>query len=123
MPRVTLHELAFARSGDKGDVCNIGVMAKSRRVYELLARELTVERVRAHFGAMVHGAIERYPLDNLDSLNFVLRGALGGGATKTLRFDQTGKAMCTAMLRLELEAPAELVDEARRVTASLEGSP
>jgi hypothetical protein len=117
--KVTLHELAFARSGDKGDVCNVGVMAKCPRIYEHLKQALTVERVRAHFGEMVKGAIEAYPMDNLDSINFVLRRALGGGATKTLRFDQTGKAMATAMLRLELDVPADLVDEARRVTSAL----
>ena len=117
--KVTLHELAFARSGDKGDVCNVGVMAKSPNVYEYLLGALTVERVRAHFGAMVRGAIEAYPMDNLDSINFVLRRALGGGATRTLRFDQTGKAMATAMLRLELDVPAELVAEAREATRGL----
>lgn len=102
MRTVQLRELCYARSGDKGDVCNIGVLAKDARCYELLRSGLTVERIRAHFGDMVRGAIEIYQMPNIEALNIVMRQALGGGASRTLRLDQTGKAMGQALLRLEI---------------------
>ena len=119
--KVELRELAYARSGDKGDVVNIGVMAKSRRIYERLIEVITPERVRAHYGSWVKGDVEIYPAANLDSLVIVLRRGLGGGATTTLRYDQTGKAVGTAILRMEVEVEQELVEEARRRTREIEG--
>ena len=101
--QVALRELAYARSGDKGDVSNIGVMAKSPEAYQLLKRYLTADRVKAHFTGIVKGEVTRYELDNLDSLEFVMRNALGGGATRTLLMDQTGKAYGPNLLRLILE--------------------
>lgn len=121
MSRVQLRDLAYARSGDKGDVCNIGVMAKSRRIYERLLETITPEVVAAHFGDLVRGEVTIYPMPNIDSLAIVLRGGLGGGATTTLRYDQTGKAMGTALLRLELDVDESLADEARQRTAEIEG--
>lgn len=104
MPRkISLRELAYARSGDKGDIVNIGVMAKDEHAYRLLRKHLTAERVKQHFADMVRGEVVRYDLDNLQSLEFVLRNALGGGATRTLMMDQTGKAYGPNLLRLELE--------------------
>ena len=114
MARVTLDKLAYARSGDKGDVCNIGVMARTPGIYRFLKTELSAHRIAAHFGAMVSGAVEVYPMDNIDSLSIVLRGALGGGATTTLRYDQTGKAMGSALLRLQLDAGEDLIEQGRR---------
>jgi hypothetical protein len=119
MSQVLLNELAFARSGDKGDVCNIGVMAKSRNIYEFLARELTPEKIRSLFKGIVKGDVEVYPMPNLDSVQVVLRRSLGGGATCTLRFDQTGKSMCCALLRMPLEVDDELVDEARKASEKI----
>jgi hypothetical protein len=101
--RVRLQDLAWARSGDKGDVSNVGVMAKTPEAYALLKRHLTAERVKAHFSGIVKGEVVRYDLDNLQSLEFVMRNALGGGATRTLLMDQTGKAYGPNMLRLVLE--------------------
>lgn len=103
MARKLLLELAGARSGDKGDVSNIGVIARSAEAWEVIRREVTPQRVKAHFGDLVAGSVEVYELPNLMCLNVVLRGGLGGGATRTLRFDQTGKAMSTALLRMEVE--------------------
>jgi len=100
-----LRELAFARSGDKGDVCNIGLLAFNEESYKIIAREVTPERIKAHFGDMVKGGVEVYPLPNLHALEIVLRNALGGGATRTLLFDQTGKSMSTALLRMEIPVP------------------
>ena len=100
-----LRELAFARSGDKGDVCNVGLLAFDEKCYEIIAREVTPERIKAHFGDMVKGAVEIYPLPNIHALEIVLRNALGGGATRTLIFDQTGKSMSTALLRMEVPVP------------------
>jgi hypothetical protein len=97
-----LVEIAYARSGDKGDVSNIGVLAKDDAAYDLLLRRLTPERVKAHFGDWVQGAVEVHPMPNINGFNVVCRQALGGGATRTLRYDQTGKAMATALLRMEL---------------------
>lgn len=102
MKTVQLRELAYARSGDKGDVCNIGLLAFDQEKYELIEKYVTPERVKAHFGEMVKGAVEIYPMPNIDALEIVLRNALDGGATRTLRFDQTGKAMGTALLRMEI---------------------
>ena len=99
---IQLRELAYARSGDKGDVCNIGLLAFNRENYELICKYVTPERVKAHFGDMVKGDVEIYEMPNIDALEIVLRNALDGGATRTLRFDQTGKAMGTALLRLEI---------------------
>ena len=97
-----LKDLAYTRSGYKGDVSNIGVLAFDGAAYQRLRRALTPERLKAHFGDMVRGPIEVYEMPNIEALQIVMRGALGGGATRTLRFDQTGKAMATALMRLEI---------------------
>jgi hypothetical protein len=100
-----IRELAYARSGDKGDVCQVNLLAFDDEAYAVLARELTPERIKAHFGTMVKGDVEIYPMPNVNSLEIVLRNALGGGATRTLLFDQTGKSMSTALLRMQVPVP------------------
>ncbi|PAL21500.1 hypothetical protein [Sphingopyxis sp. GW247-27LB] len=95
-------DLAHGRSGDKGDVCNIGLIARSPEAYETLCREVTAERVKAHFGELIKGAVERYELPNIRALNFVCRGALNGGGTLSLRSDHLGKVMYTWLLRMEI---------------------
>lgn len=97
-----LNDLAFARSGDKGNTANIGLLAKDERCYRIMERQLTPERVKAHFGPMVTGEVEIFPMPNILGFNLLLHGGLGGGATRTLRWDQTGKSMGQAMLRMEL---------------------
>jgi hypothetical protein len=97
-----LRELAYARSGDKGDVCNVGLLAFDDAAYAIIAREVTPERIKAHFGDMVRGDVEIYPLPKVNALEIVLRNSLGGGATRTLIFDQTGKSMATALLRMQV---------------------
>lgn len=115
MKKIRLEALAFARSGDKGDVSNIGIMARTKNIYDFLSKALTPERVRDHFRGIIKGDVEIYLLPNIESIEIVLRQALGGGATCTLRFDQTGKSMGQALLRLELEVEEELLEEARAV--------
>jgi hypothetical protein len=95
-------DVAYARSGDKGDVVNVGVLAFDETAYERLKRTLTPERIKAHFGEWVKGEVDVYPMPNLNAFNLLLHNALGGGATKTLRYDVTGKAFSTAVLRMEL---------------------
>jgi hypothetical protein len=103
--KVRLLELAHARSGDKGDTANVGVIARRPEVYPLLARLLTTDRVARHFAGMITGPVERFELPNLHALNFLLHGALGGGGTLSLKTDAQGKTLSTALLRLELEVP------------------
>jgi len=102
-----LRELAFARSGDKGDICQVNLLAFDDHAYAILAREVTPERVKVHFGDMVKGDVEIYPMPKINSLEIVLRNALGGGATRTLLFDQTGKSMSTALLRMRVPVSDE----------------
>ena len=95
-------DIAYARSGDKGDVVNVGILALDDAAWERLERTLTPERIKAHFGDWVKGAVDVFPMKNINAFNILLHNALGGGATKTLRYDVTGKAFSTAMLRMEL---------------------
>ena len=100
---VPLSRIAHTRSGDKGDTCNVGVIALREEDYAVLAREVTAERVKRHFGAMVQGEVERFELPNLGALNFLLHGALGGGGTVSLRTDAQGKTFGAAMLAMEID--------------------
>ena len=105
---VPLLRLAHARSGDKGDTVNIGVIARRPEHYPLLAELVTAARVKQHFGSMVKGEVERFELPNLYALNFLLHGALDGGGTVSLMTDAQGKTFSTALLRMEIEVPAEV---------------
>jgi hypothetical protein len=107
--RIQLKDLVHARSGDKGDVSNIVVIAREKRFYPLLQKYLTAEKVKDFFAELVQGDVERYEVATLEAMNFVLRNSLGGGATRSLRVDFTGKTMCQAILRIELDvAEADL---------------
>jgi len=110
MVQVRLLDIAHTRSGDKGDMANCGVIALRPEWYPVLVRELTTDRVAAHYGALISGTVERFELPNLHALNFLLHGALDGGGTLSLKTDAQGKVVSTAMLRLVLSVPA---DEAR----------
>jgi L-cysteine desulfidase len=108
MTRVPLVHLAHARSGDKGDTANVGVIAYDDAHYGLLKDQLTAAAVKAHFGDMVKGEVERFELPNLGALNFLLHGALGGGGTMSLMNDAQGKVFSTALLRMEVDVPDEV---------------
>jgi hypothetical protein len=101
--KAPLSAVAHARSGDKGDLANIGVIAWRPEQYPILLREVTAERVRAFFSDRVKGPVERYELPNLGALNFVLHRALGGGGTVSLRIDAQGKTLASALLAMEIE--------------------
>jgi hypothetical protein len=103
--RIRLIEIAHARSGDKGDTANIGLIAREPRFYPTLLREVTPERVKAHFGELCKGKVERYELPNLGALNFLLHESLGGGGTLSLRVDAQGKTFGAALLRMEIDLP------------------
>jgi hypothetical protein len=105
--RVQLRWLAHARSGDKGDTANVGLIALKPEYYPLLVREVTRQRVARHFRGMVK-AVERFELPNLAALNFLLHGALDGGGTLSLKTDAQGKVFSTALLRMEIPVPVAL---------------
>ncbi len=99
---MTLGEMAHTRTGDKGNTCNISVIAFDERDYPHLARHVTADRVKAHFGDIVQGEVVRYEVPTLGALNFVLTQSLGGGVTRSLALDAHGKALGSALLRLEI---------------------
>lgn len=101
--KVRLVDIAHARSGDKGDTANVGVIALKPDWYPLIRDQLTLDRVRRHFAGVITGDVERYELPNLHALNFLLHGALGGGGTISLKTDAQGKVFSTAMLRMVLD--------------------
>ncbi len=107
--KVALRRIAHGRSGDKGDGSNVGVIAYSPRLYEVLRREVTVERVKEHFRHVCRGEVERFEVPNLLALNFILHDSLGGGGTESLKTDAQGKTHAQGLLELTIEVPDELV--------------
>ena len=103
--RVRLVDIAHARSGDKGDTANVGVIALKPEWYPIISRELSRERVAQHFRGVITGNVERFEVANLNALNFLLHGALDGGGTLSLKTDAQGKVFSTALLRLTLDIP------------------
>ena len=103
--KIRLLDIAHARSGDKGDTANVGLIALRDEWYPILVRYVTTERVAEHFSKVITGAVERFELPNLLALNFLLHGALGGGGTVTLRTDAQAKVYSSAMLRLVIDVP------------------
>ncbi len=108
MKKIRLAQIAHARSGDKGDDSNVGVIADSPAAYEVVRRELTTERVSAHFAQICRKGVTRYEVPNLLALNFILHDSLGGGGTASLNTDAQGKTHGQAMLLLELDVPDDL---------------
>lgn len=106
--KILLLKLAHARSGDKGDTANVGVIALKDEYYPILVREVTAESVKRHFGQMVKGEVERFELPNLKALNFLLHESLGGGGTLSLMTDAQGKTFSTALLRMQIDVPDEI---------------
>jgi hypothetical protein len=103
--KVRLVDIAHARSGDKGDTANVGVIALQPRWYDVLEQFVTRVRVADHFRGMIEGDVERYELPNLNALNFLLHGALDGGGTLSLKTDAQGKVFSTALLRMVIDVP------------------
>ena len=100
---IQLIKLAHARSGDKGDTANVGLIALKDEYYPILVREVTAEHVKEHFGEIVKGNVERFELPNLKALNFLLHESLGGGGTRSLMTDAQGKTFSTALLRMTID--------------------
>lgn len=107
MKQIPLYAMAHARSGDKGDGSNVGILAYDPKGYEILRAWLTPERVKKHFGAIVRGDVERFEVPNLLGLNFLLHDSLGGGGSASLKTDAQGKTHGMALLRMSVEVPDE----------------
>jgi hypothetical protein len=116
--KVRLVDIAHARSGDKGDTANVGVIALRPEWYPLLTRELSLDRVTRHFDGLITGPVHRFELPNLNALNFLLHGALDGGGTLSLKTDAQGKVFSTALLRMTLD-----VDDAEAEALNLPAAP
>ena len=108
--RVKLSQIAHGRSGDKGDGSNAGLIANSPEFYEVIRREVTAERVKAHFAGFVHGKVERFEIPNLLALNFLLHDSLGGGGTESLKTDAQGKTHAQGLLQMEIDVPESLLE-------------
>ena len=105
MKKMRIIDLAYGRSGDKGDVSNIGLMAHDDEKYKILEKLITPERIKGYFKDWIKGDVKVYPMPNINAIEIVCYQGLGGGATRTLRIDQTGKSMGQALLRMEVEVP------------------
>ena len=105
MPRIQLRQIAHARSGDKGDTANVGLIALKPEYYPILVEQVTAERVKGHFDGICFGEVQRYELPNLGALNFLLHRSLDGGGTLSLKTDAQGKTYSSALLRMEIDVP------------------
>ena len=111
--RLQLREICGYRAGDKGDTSDIAIFVDDDETYQLILCEVTAARVKAHFGSMVHGDVERFEAPNVRALKFVLHGALGGGGPRSLRSDNLGKSLGGALVRLEIDAPEHFATRRR----------
>ena len=107
--KIPLSKIAYARSGDKGDGSNVGVVAYSPEIYEFLKENLTTDRVKEHFSEICFGEVDRYEAPNLLALNFILHDSLGGGGSESLKTDAQGKTHGLGMLFMEMDVPEELI--------------
>jgi hypothetical protein len=114
-----LKEFAFARSGDKGDVANIGLLAKNDECYNIIKKEVTPEKVKSFFKDMVKGNVNIWPMDNINALMVVLNQGIGGGATRTLRYDETAQSIGQALLRMEIEAEEDAIERAKNTESNI----
>ncbi len=108
MTRIHLEDIAHARSGDKGDGSNVGIVAYTEAGYQLLCRELTSDRVKQHFAGICFGPVDRFEVPNLKALNFILHDSLGGGGSESVKTDAQGKTHGQALLRMTLDLPADV---------------
>jgi hypothetical protein len=108
MTSIRLEDIAHARSGDKGDGSNVGLIAYTEAGFRLLQRLLTVERVKQHFSALCKGDVERFEVPNLKAINFILHDSLGGGGSESVKTDAQGKTHGQALLRMELDLPGDV---------------
>jgi hypothetical protein len=116
---IRLRELCGVRSGDKGDISDLSLFADDEAAYEAIREAVTAERVKAHFGDLVLGPVERFEARNVLALKFVMHEALGGGAPRSLRADNLGKTLGAALLRMEIDVPAAVAANASRQRAPI----
>jgi hypothetical protein len=109
MKKVKLIKIAHGRSGDKGNGSNVGIIARHPDIYPFLKNELTTERVKEHMKHICKGEVERYEMENIGALNFLLNESLGGGGTVSLKLDAQGKTHASTLLRMELDVPEDLL--------------
>jgi hypothetical protein len=109
MAYTALREICGVRSGDKGDISDLTLFVDDAETYDIVRREVTVERVREHFGELVQGEVERYEAPNVLAVKFVMHGALGGGGPRSLRSDNLGKTLGGALLRLRIDVPDDVL--------------
>jgi hypothetical protein len=107
--RVKLETIAHARSGDKGDASNVGLIAQTPELYEVLRAQVTAERVKEHFREVCQGPVQRYELPNILALNFILHDSLGGGGTESLKNDAQGKTHAQGLLQMEIDVPESFI--------------
>ncbi|MEM8960291.1 MAG: hypothetical protein AAGD38_02325 [Acidobacteriota bacterium] len=110
MATVALHRIAHARSGDKGDGSNVGLIANWPDVYDVIREQVTADRVKAHFSQVCQGEVERFEMPNLCALNFILHDSLGGGGTESLKTDAQGKTHAQGLLLMEIDVPDSLLE-------------
>jgi hypothetical protein len=108
MTRIRLEDIAHARSGDKGDGSNVGIIAYTEAGFQLLRRELTIDHVKNHFSTICKGSVERFEVPNLWAINFILHDSLGGGGSESVKTDAQGKTHGQALLRMELDLPGDV---------------
>jgi hypothetical protein len=108
--KVRLEKVAHARSGDKGDASNVGLIARNPELFEVIRKTVTPERVKEHFREVCRGKVERFEMPNLLALNFLLHDSLGGGGTESLKIDAQGKTHAQGLLQMEIEVPEELLE-------------
>ncbi|MFL6193569.1 MAG: hypothetical protein ACJ75H_05320 [Thermoanaerobaculia bacterium] len=111
--KIKLDQIAHARSGDKGDASNVGLIAASPELFEVIREQVTAERVKEHFRQVCRGPVQRYELPNILALNFILHDSLGGGGTESLKNDAQGKTHAQGLLQMEIEVPESLAGSAR----------
>ncbi|MDF2096598.1 MULTISPECIES: AtuA-related protein [Aquibaculum] len=116
--RVPVRAIAHSRSGDKGNTCNITVIAYEQDFYEVLKEQVTEEALKAHYAGVITGKVTRYAVDRLGVLNFVCEGALGGGVSRSLCLDNYGKSLASRILSLEVEVPERFANRLRRGQAA-----
>ncbi len=122
MTRIRLCDLCGARSGDKGDISDVTLFADDAAAYDAIRRAVTADAVKGHFGSLVSGPVERYEAPNVLALKFVMHGALGGGASRSLRSDNLGKTHGATLLRMWVDVPDQVAASARRIPAPLRRS-
>jgi hypothetical protein len=114
MKRFYLREIAHARSGDKGDTNNIGVIAYSPEYFQIILDQVTPERVKGHFGSLVRGPVTRYVMPKIEAINLVMENALGGGVTRSLSHDPHGKSYSAAILTMPVTVPDAIAEKLER---------